>query len=126
MAVFDTDEESQKQYKRMRRYVGASEDVIDNILAEELFVEAQEAYPNDTAKMIWQARVIAVELIRGNAVMLGKYAQNQSMEDMTKVFDNLTVLMDEAKSERDKAQDAVDQTERVPFFFGKMTGRRGQ
>jgi mevalonate kinase len=126
MAVFDTPEESQRQYKRMRRYVGASVTVIDDDLAEEYFEEAQERYPNDTAKMVWHARVIAAEHIRGNAAMLGKYAQNQSTEDLTTVFKNLTTLLEEAKVERDKAQDAVDQAERVPFFMGKLTGRRGQ
>ena len=126
MPVFDTPEESQKQYKRMRRFVGATSDVIDDDLAEEFFEEAEENYPNDTAKMVWQARVIAVEAIRGNAAMLGKYMQNQSTEDFTKVFDNLNILMDEAKTERDKAQDAVDNTVVTPFFFGAVTGRRGQ
>lgn len=125
MPVFDTPEESTKQYNRLRRFVGASDTVISDELAEEYFEEAQEKYPNDSSKMVWQARVIAVEAIRGNAAMLGKYMQNQSTEDFTMVFDNLQELMREAKEERDKAADAVESGSITPFFFTSAAGRRG-
>ena len=125
MPVFDTPEESTKQYNRLRRFVGASDAVISDELAEEYFEEAQEKYPNDSSKMVWQARVIAVEAIRGNAAMLGKYMQNQSTEDFTMVFDNLQELMREAKEERDKAADAVESGSITPFFFTSAAGRRG-
>jgi hypothetical protein len=125
MAVFDTDEESLKQYNRLRRDVGASEDVLTDPLAEEYFEEAQEVYPNDTAKMIAYARVIALKGIRASAAMLGKYAQNQSEEDLTKVFDNLSELLEDAIEEVSRVADAVVVGEVAPFFFTRVRGRRG-
>jgi hypothetical protein len=125
MAVFDTDEESLKQYNRLRRDVGASEDVLTDPLAEEYFEEAQEVYPNDTAKMIAYARVIALKGIRASAAMLGKYAQNQSEEDLTKVFDNLSELLEDAIEEVSRVADAVVVGEVTPFFFTRVRGRRG-
>lgn len=125
MAVFDTVGESTRQYNRLRRDVGASEDVLTNELAEEYFEEALEKYPNDTAKMVAQARVIALKGIRASAALLGKYAQNQSEEDLTKVFDNLTELLHDAQAEVEYAADPVDQSNVTPFFFGVARGRRG-
>lgn len=125
MAVFETDTEAIKQYNRLRRDVGASEDVLTDTLAEEYFEEALEKYPNDTAKMIAQARVIALKGIRASAALLGKYAQNQSEEDLTKVFDNLTELLHDAQDEVEYAADPVDQSSVTPFFFGVARGRRG-
>lgn len=125
MAVFETGEESTKQYNRLRRDVGASEDVLTDALAEEYFEEALEKYPNDTAKMIAQARVIALKGIRASAALLGKYAQNQSEEDLTKVFDNLSELLEDAQEEVKGAADPVEQGEITPFFFGVARGRRG-
>lgn len=125
MAVFDTEEESTKQYNRLRRDVGASEDVLGDELAEEYFEESLEKYPSDTAKMIAYARVIAIRGIRASAAMLGKYARNQSSEDLTKVFDNLGKLLEDWQGEVEKAADAVDQDVVTPFFFGVARGRRG-
>jgi hypothetical protein len=126
MAVFDTDTESLKQYNRLRRAVAASEDVLSNSVAEEYFEEAQELYPDDTAKMIAYSRVVALEGIRASSAMLGKYAQNQSEEDLTKVFDNLSDMLKEAREAVEKAADPVVLAEVTPFFFTKVRGRRGQ
>lgn len=121
MAVVD-----EKEYSRLRRDVGANEDVLPNEMAEEYFVESLEFYPNDSAKMKAYARVIALTGIRANAAMLGKYAQNQSQEDLTKVFDNLTVMIEEAKANVASAQEPIDNSSGGTFFFGVATGRRGQ
>lgn len=126
MAVFESDELSLIQYNRLRRDVGASDDVLTDALAEEYFVESQEKYPDDTAKMIAYARVVALKGIRASAAMLGKYAQNQSQEDLTKVFDNLSVLLKDYTDEVSLAADPVDQGVTAPFFFGVARGRRGQ
>ena len=125
MPVFPTDEESTKQYNRLRRDVGASLDVLTDILAEEYFVEAEERYPDDTSKMIAYARVIALKGIRASAAMLGKYAQNQSSEDLTKVFDNLGKMLAEAQDDLEKAADPITEDEVGYSFFGVATGRRG-
>lgn len=126
-AVFDTDEEAEKQYNRLRRDVGANDTVISNELAEEYFVESQERYTDNTAKMIAYARVIAIRAIRASAAMLGKYAQNQSQSDYTKVFDNLTKMLDDAIKLVESESDPVAEADRTtPFAFGVATGRRGQ
>jgi hypothetical protein len=124
MAVFDTEEESEKQYKRLRRDVGASESVLTDVLAEEYFEEAQEIFPTDTAKMIAQARVIALKGIRASAALLGKYAQNQSQEDLTKVFDNLNKMLEDAIAEVEKVSDPIEAAVTFPFFDLAL-GRRG-
>lgn len=124
MAVFDSDEESLKQYNRLRRDVGADEGNLTNELAEEYFEEALELYPNDTAKMIAQARVIALKGIRASSAMLGKYAQNQSSEDLTKVFDNLGVMLEDAKEDVEKAADPIEDSGGYSLF-GVAAGYRG-
>lgn len=119
MAVVD-----EIQYSRLRRDVGASEDVLSDELAEEYFVESLESYPNDTAKMLAYGRVLALRGIRASAAMLGKYAQNQSQEDLTKVFDNLTIMLQDAIKEVDRVADPIED-DAEPFFFGLAVGRRG-
>lgn len=114
------------EYARLRRDVGASEDVLPDAMAETYFVEALEFYPTDSAKMKAYTRVIAIQGIRASAAMLGKYAQNQSQEDLTKVFDNLTVMLEEAKANVAVVMDPIDNTNGGTFFFGTATGRRGQ
>lgn len=124
MSVFDTPEESAKQYRRLRRDVGASEAVLPDALAEEYFEEADELYPANTSRMIAYARVVALRGIRASAALLGKYAQNQSQEDLTKVFDNLTKMLGDALVEVDKVPDSVEPTVTFPFFE-RVIGRRG-
>lgn len=125
MAVFDTPEESELQYRRLRRDVGASETVLTDELAEEYFVEAQELYPDDRAKMIAHTRVVALKGIRASAALLGKYAQNQSQEDLTKVFDNLSEMLRDAMDEVGRVADPVVPSTTPPYFFGVASGRRG-
>lgn len=124
--VFETDEEAQLQYARLRRDVGASEDLLTNALAEAYFVESLEDYPNDKRKMVANARVIALTGIRANSAMLGKYAQNQSEEDLTKVFDNLSIMLKDAIEKVDRVQDDPEVGERLPYFFGTAPGYRGR
>lgn len=125
MAVFDTNEESVKQYNRLRRDVGADDGNLTDTLAEEYFEEALERYPNDTSKMVAYARVIALKGIRASSAMLGKYAQNQSSEDLTKVFDNLGKLLEEWQEEVDKAADPLAEDDGGYSLFGVAVGRRG-
>lgn len=126
MAVFEDPDEQLKQYKRLRRDVGADDTVLDDPLAEEYFVEAQEVYPANTRKMIAYARVVALKGIRASAALLGKYAMNQHEEDFTKVFDNLGVLLEDAKTEVEQVTDAVDEENFTPFFFEAAHGQRGR
>jgi hypothetical protein len=112
------------QYARLRRDVGASAEVFGDDVAEEYFAESLERYPDDTAKMVAYTRVIALRSIRANAAMLGKYAQNQSSEDFTKVFDNVSQMLEEAIAEVDKVADPEEGT--APFFIGVAAGTRGR
>lgn len=123
--VFDTDEEAIKQYSRLRRDVGASDAVLDDPMAEEYFVESLERYPVDVSKMIAYARVIALRGIRASAALLGKYAQNQSTEDLTKVFDNLSELLVYWDTQVGVVADPIS-SDQTPFFFGSAQGARGQ
>lgn len=124
-AVFDTEEEALKQYNRLRRDTGSTEDTLDDIQAEAYFVESDETYPNDTSKMIAYARVLVLRGYLANSALLGKYAQNQSEEDLTKVYDNLKDLLTYWGDEVDRVADVVDPTVTTPFFFGAAHGYRG-
>lgn len=112
-------------YQRLRRDVGASIDVLTPDIAEEIFAEAAEKYPDDTSKATAYTRVIALKGIRASAAMLGKYAQNQHQEDLTKVFDNLSKMLEDALAEVDVVSDPIE-TNVSPFFFGLAQGRRGR
>ncbi len=112
------------EYNRLRRDVGTSESVLSDEVAQEYLDEASEKYPNDTAKTLAYARVIVIRGIRSSAALLGRYAQNQSEEDLTKVFGNLGELLKEAIAEVDRVADPVENVA-APLFFGVASGRRG-
>jgi hypothetical protein len=113
------------QYARLRRDVGAAEDLLTDEIAETYFVESLERYPDDTTKMRAYTRVLALRGIRASAAMLGKYAQNQAQDDLTKVFDNLTVMLEDYTKEVAVVSDPIE-TNVSPFFFGVASGRRGR
>ena len=113
------------EYNRLRRDVGADISVFDDTYAELLFEESTEFYPNDTAKMKAYTRVLALRGIRASSAMLGKYAQNQSEEDLTEVFKNLTIMLNDAIADVEKAADPIS-SEVTPFFFGTAQGWRGR
>lgn len=125
MALPSGEEAELLAYSRLRRDVGASEDTLTNTIAAEYFTEADEKYPNDTAKMTAYTRVIAIRGIRASAAMLGKYAQNQSQEDLTKVFDNLGKMLVEWQAEVAIAADPVEAGASA-FFFTTAPGQRGR
>jgi DUF917 family protein len=114
---------NETEYARLRRDVGASIDVLPDLVAEEYFVEAQEVYPTNSAKMKAYTRVIAIKGIRASAALLGKYAQNQHSEDLTKVFDNLTTMLRDEEAKVGQVTDVIASTE-GSFFFGVAPGRR--
>lgn len=105
--------------------MGASIDVLTPDIAEAYFAEAEEKYPSDTAKKTAYTRVIAIRGIRASAAMLGKYAQNQHQEDLTKVFDNLTVMLEEWIAEVEAVADPIVNPVSA-FFFDKARGQRGR
>lgn len=123
--VFSTDEEAVKQYERLRRDTGASSDLLSDPDAELYFLESQENYPFNTSKMIAHARVLVLQGFLANSALLGKYAQNQSQEDLTKVYDNLKDLLTYWSDKVEIIVDVVDPETLVPFFFGLASGNRG-
>lgn len=126
MPVFEDETEQIRQYNRLRRDVGADVSVLSDPLAEEYFLEAQEYYPSNTAKMVAYARVIALKSIRASAALLGKYAMNQHEEDFSKVFDNISKMLEDAIAEVAQATDVVTEEDAAPFFFGVAQGQRGR
>lgn len=124
-AVFETEEEALKQYARLRRDTGTSEDLLDDPGAEEFFVESLESYPEDSTKMKANARVLVLRGILASSALLGKYSQNQSQEDLTKVYDNLKDMLNYWSDQVAIVQDLVDTDTQNPFFFGLASGNRG-
>lgn len=125
MAVEDWDAaELTKQSNRLRRDTGASITLLPDETAETYFLESEETYPEDTAKMLANTRVLVLRGIRASSAMLGKYAQGQSEEDLEKVFDNLTIMLAEAVAEVERVADPIE-ADVTPFFFGVAPGRRG-
>lgn len=116
--------EPQVLYARLRRDVGASDAVLTDSMAEALFAESLEFYPEDNAKMVAYTRVLALRGIRASSALLGKYAQNQHEEDMTKVFDNLSELLAYWETQVAVAADPIEEGV-SPFFFGLAHGVRG-
>lgn len=110
---------------RLRRDVGASADVLTDPMAELLFEEAEEVYPNDLSKRNAYARVLALRGIRASAAMLGKYAQNQHQEDLSKVFDNIGEMLEYWDAQVEQVADALEE-DVEPFFFGVAPGYRGR
>lgn len=126
MAVADWDAaELTKQSGRLRRDTGASITLLPDAAAEPYFEESEETYSADTAKMLAYTRVLVLRGIRANAAMLGKYAQAQSEEDLTKVFDNLTEMLTDAIAQVAITSDPIE-VDVVPFFFGVAQGQRGR
>lgn len=111
-------------YARLRRDVGASDSVLTDEMAAILFEESLEFYPDDTSKRIAYTRVLALRGIRASAALLGKYAQNQHQEDLSKVFDNIGKLLEYWELEVAKVADPLEEGI-APFFFGVAVGRRG-
>lgn len=113
-------------YNRLRRDVGASDAVLSDEAALLLFEEAAEDqnYPDDVAKQTAFTRVLAIRGILADSAKLGKYAQNQHQEDFTKVFDNLSKLLEYWENQVMLAADPLDE-DVLPFFFGLAHGTRG-
>lgn len=112
-------------YARLRRNVGASEGLITDSMASATFAEALERYPTNSAKRAAYAEVLTIKGIRASSAMLGKYAQNQSQDDLTKVFDNLTVMLKDAEREVSLVTD-VEEVAGGGFVFGAASGTRGR
>lgn len=113
-------------YARLRRDVGASITVLSDVTAAEYFAEALEFYPSDIAKMTAYTRVIALRGIRASSAMLGKYAQNESQEDLTKVFDNLGKLLEYWEHQVELAADVPVTAGAGTLFFDVASGQRGR
>lgn len=114
------------EYRRLRRRVGTTAAVLPDPVVEEYFEEAREKYPTDWSKTVVYARVIALEEIRANAALLGKYTQNRSTEDLTTVFKNLQTMLQEAKDELAVVADPIDPATVGNTFFTKARGQRGR
>lgn len=99
----------------------------DDIGIDDVFTEAAERYPDDSAKQTAYARVIVIRRLLAPSAMQGRYVQNQSEEDLEKIFDNLEILLRKWEKEVTAVSDAVDDDTFVGgVFFGLAPGRRGR
>lgn len=71
---------------------GSSVSVFDNDEVDALFVEAAESY-TDTASIVAQTRVLAIQRLFASSAKLADYTQNQSAEKQSQVFDHLAKLL---------------------------------
>ena len=98
----------------------------DNDGIPDVFAEAAERYPDDSAKQSTYARVIVFRRLLAPSAMQGRYVQNQSEEDLEKIFDNLKQLRDDWMADVAKVSDPVDDTFIGGAFFTVAAGRRGR
>lgn len=118
--------------RRLWADTGTNEDVLPATATEEndgiddIFLEAAEEYPDDDAKQNAYARVIVFRRLLAPSAMQGRYVQNQSEEDLEKIFDNLEKLL----TRWEKRVAAVSVAPEEEFiggaFFGVASGRRGR
>lgn len=112
-------------YNRLRADLGVDETVFPNDTAEEYFVWANDTYPNNAAKRAAYARVLVIQGFLPGGVMLGgKYVQNQSEEDFTKIKDNLAWWLQYWLGQVAAVTDIPDAP--AGFFFGVAQGQRGR
>lgn len=98
----------------------------DDIGLDDVFDEAAERYPDDSAKQNAYARVIVYRGLLAPSAFQGRYVQNQSEEDLEKVFDNLRHQLTYWEGEVAKVSDPVDDTFIGGAFFTVAAGRRGR
>lgn len=97
----------------------------DNDGIPDIFAEAAERYANDSAKQSAYARVIVFRRLLAPSAMQGRYVQNQSEEDLEKIFDNLEKLRDYWQEQVEVVSDPPAASA-SPFFFGVVQGQRGR
>src|SRR5690606_23621787 len=116
--------EEQVRNRRLWADTGTNADVLpaeateDNDGIPDIFAEAEEEYPNDTAKQNAYARVIVFRRLLAPSAMQGRYVRNQSEEDLEKIFDNLEKLLRYWEKRVATVSDPVDETFFGNAFFG--------
>lgn len=109
--------------QRLQRDVGATEASLSTADATALLEEAAETYTNATAAAAY-ARVLAIQGILASSAKLTSYKQNNSSEQASDVFKNLSALLTlwEAKTEAALLAAGGAGTE---AFFTVASGTRG-
>lgn len=93
---------------------------------DDVFAEAGERYPDDAAKQTAYARVIVYRGLLAPSAFQGRYVQNQSEEDLEKVFDNLEKQLVRWQREVAAVSDPVDENYVGGAFFAVAKGQRGR
>lgn len=112
-------------YADLRVDLGVSEAAFPDEVAEEYFARSFREYPNDTAKMIANTRVLVIQGLLAGGILASKYTQNQSSEDFTAIAGNLRWWLEYWQKKVAAAHDAAtDITAGV--FFKAISGQRGR
>jgi hypothetical protein len=95
---------------------------------DDVFAEAADEFPDDEAKQSVYARVIVLRRLLAPSALQGRYVQNQSEEDLTKVFGNLERLLARWEKRVEVVSDPVEEDDTFigGNFFGTARGRRGR
>lgn len=93
---------------------------------DDIYVQAAEKYPDDTTKQDNYARVIVFSRLLAPSALQGRYVQNQSEEDLTKVFDHLESMLTRWEKRVAATSAPAADTFIGGNFFGVACGRRGR
>ncbi len=113
-------------YQRLRASLGVDETVFPDETAEEYFEWANDTYPDNAAKREAYTRVLVIEGLLPGGMLLGKYTQNQSQEDFTKIKDNLAWWLDYWRQKVATVTDPVATPGGGLAFFTTAQGQRGR
>ncbi len=105
---------SQSDYRRLRRDIAANETSLPDPDAEEIFIEAGEAY-SDAASITAYTRVLALRGLLADSAKLTTYQQNASMERLSDVFTHLEKLLGYWQGTLDGAVKAASSTGAARF-----------
>lgn len=117
---------TESEYRQLRRDLGVDEAAFSNDDAEVYFVDAQERYPDDHAKLVAYTRVLVIQGLIPGVLVIGKYQQNQSVEDFTKVKDNLEWWLNYWLGKVAEAADIPETPGANTLFFTTAQGQRGR
>lgn len=123
--------EEQLRNRRLWADTGTNEEVLPAEATEEsdgiddIFLEAGEEFPDDSAKQAAYARVIVFRRLLAPSAMQGRYVRNQAEEDLEKIFDNLEKLLRYWEKRVAAVSDPAEETFIGGAYFGVARGQRG-
>ncbi len=80
------------QRERLRADLGADDDALTDAEIDDAYARASDQYGDNTAAVEASARVLIIQQLIAGAAKRADYAQNQSSERRSQVFDHLLTL----------------------------------